>query len=348
MTTNAVGAPVSAPQAAASPQAQDAATAAAWAAYYAANPQALSMQPQQMLQAVAGPMQIVPQAAPPMVSVPGVTVATDRDFQAPMLSVTSKAKVGKSRSIITSLVDWPRPGMHPLVIAVDDSGPLSCLDVGYYPHRLRLREEDYPGMTFDHMLRMSLGKLHQSLGALRQLYGSIVVDCGSTLASRLHTCAQKLPKNANNPRMEAPFFELGVWYRQTTQLIRDLGLPNIWLSWVTDGFVEPANREERKPAKSIPGGPDIMGSKLRNFYSGLPAHNFYMEKRKVGAGVRDPETNQIGDADGNVRVLHSKPYDNIDAGGRLQRFLPAVCPAHMGWVLSQITGIGPYAPTGQR
>src|SRR5690606_8386900 len=45
--------------------------------------------------AYAQATQAAPQAAP-MITLPGVTVANDRDFQSPMLSVCSKAKTGKS------------------------------------------------------------------------------------------------------------------------------------------------------------------------------------------------------------------------------------------------------------
>lgn len=312
---------------------------AAWQAYWA--------QQRAMQAAATSAIAAGAPAAPPMLTLPGVTVASDKDLISPMLSVCSKAKIGKSRSIITSLVDWPKPGMHPLVIAVDDDGPMSCLDVGYFPHRLRLREEDYPGLSFDQAIIMSLAKLHAARNMLHQQYGSIVVDCGSTLGMKLHAAAQRLPKNARNPNMQAPFFELRVWFQQVIGLVRDLGLPNIWLSWSTDGYVEPANQEQKKPARQFPGGPDILGAKLRNVFSGMPSHNFYMEKRKVGVGGRDYDTGLPGDELGYVRLLHSQPYDNMDAGGRLQRFLRPIMPANMGYILSCITGKGPYA-TGAR
>lgn len=280
---------------------------------------------------------------------PGVTIATDRDMQSPMLSVCSPPKFGKSRTVITSLIDWPAPGMHPLVIAVDDSGPLSCIDAGYYPHRVRLREEDYPGVAFDMRIRMALSGLTARRQELRQRYGSIVVDCGSTLADKLHDAAKRLTKNANNPQMQAPFFELGIWFKEVMNRIRELDLPSIWLSWQTEGFVQSEkDAQGRAKVTSHMGGPDIMGAKLRNYYSGQFAHNFILERRKVGTGMKDYETGQLGDGDGNVRVLHSKPYNNVDAGGRLQRFLPAVCPAHIGWILSAITGKGPYAQQTQQ
>lgn len=320
---------------------------AQWQAYWSAQQAQQAVVGHAALGAGASMAGYVP-AAPPMAMVPGVTVATDRDITSPMLSVCSKAKVGKSRSIITSLVDWPRPGMHPLVIAVDDDGPMSCLDVGYSPHRLRLRELDYPGLGFEQAIIMALSKLHVSRAAVHQQYGSIVVDCGSTLGMKLHAAAQRIPKNAKNPNMQAPFFELRVWFQQVIGLVKDLDLPNIWLSWSTDGFVEAANREQNKPAKHFPGGPDILGAKLRNVFSGMPSHNFYMEKRNVGVGGRDYATGFSADALGFVRVLHSQPYDNMDAGGRLQRFLQPAMEAHMGKVLSAITGRGPYVQGPQR
>lgn len=280
---------------------------------------------------------------------PGVTIATDRDMQSPMLSVCSPPKFGKSRTVITSLIGWPTPNMQPLVIAVDDSGPLSCIDAGYYPHRVRLREEDFPGCAFDQRIRMALSSLTTRRQELRAQYGSIVVDCGSTLADKLHDAAKRLPKNANNPQMQAPFFELGIWFKEVMNRIRELDLPSIWLSWQTEGFVHvEKDAQGRAKSTSQMGGPDIMGAKLRNYYSGQFAHNFILERRKVGTGMKDYDTGQLGDADGNVRVLHSKPYNNVDAGGRLQRFLPPVCPAHLGWILSAITGKGPYAQQTQQ
>lgn len=303
---------------------------------------------------------VVPQAPQPGVPIhqasnpyaggflPGVSVTQDLDNQAPIILVSAREKDGKSTTAITSCVGWPTQELHPLVLAIDDTGPDACLNLGYRPLKMRFRDEDYPGVPFHQRVKMALGTLEARKAQLKLQHGAIIIDDASTLANRLHEDAKREPKNARNPDMRAPFFELGVWFKEIINRVADLGLPSIWLSWLTEGNIEKTkDAQGRDQVRMEMGGADILGRKLRNFLAGRAHQMFVLEKRKIGVGSKDYDTGQPADALGYSRVLHARPWNNINAGGRYDRLLPPICPPHVGWILSQICGRGPFAAQGQ-
>jgi hypothetical protein len=95
------------------------------------------------------------------------------------------------------------------------------------------------------------------------------------------------------------------------------------------------------------GGPDIMGRKVRNFIAGTAHHNFVLRSTGSRRAGRDPWGAKCDDED-FVRVIHTRPWGLINAGGRYSHLLPDPAPANLGWILSQITGRGPYAPGARR
>lgn len=296
---------------------------------------AVAQHAQQQLAAMAPQVQV----APTLLS--GICIVGGNDNASPMLGLSAYEKQGKSTTAITTLVDWPRQGLHPLVIAWDPHGPDACVRLGYHPHVMRIR--DQPGTAWIDKARYAMRTLHTNRDFVHRTYGAVVVDCASTCAMALHTDAQKLPKNANNPDTRAPYADSTLYLKEHINAVIDIGLPNIWLSWLMEGGTDSVKDEGSGQNKKTTrlGGPDIMGSKMRNFIAGKSHHNFVMEKYRVGPTGTDPWGKKADD-EGSVRVFHSKPWGLINAGGRYSHVLPDPCPAHFGWVLSQITGRGPF------
>lgn len=276
---------------------------------------------------------------------PGVVVVGGNDNKSPMLSVSAYEKMGKSATVITSLRNWPQPGMEPLVLAFDPHGPDACVRLGYHPNAIRIR--DQPGNSNIEKTRSVLAMLHQNINYVRQRYGAIVVDCASTMVMQFHDDAKETPKNRNNPDTRAPYHDLGLFTKEVIRKVMDLQLPNIWLAWLMEGSTNTTNDQQSGQSKKSTdmGGPDIMGRKVRNFIAGTAHHNLVLEKYRVAKGGVDPWGQKCDDED-FVRVFHTRPWGLINAGGRYSHLLPDPAPANMGWVLSQITGRGPYAQPG--
>lgn len=250
--------------------------------------------------------------------------------------------VHNSATTITTLRDWPEPGLEPIVLAFDPHGPDACVRLGYYPHVIRVR--DLPGTSTIDKARTALAMLHSNIDYVKRRYGSIVVDCASTMVMQFHDDAKNTPKNRNNPDTRAPYFDLGLYTKEIIRKVMDLQLPNIWLAWLAEGSTnseKDASTGQNKKSTEM-GGPDIMGRKVRNWIAGTSHHNFVLEKYRVARGGQDPWGGKCDDED-FVRVIHTKPWGLINAGGRYSHLLPDPAPANMGWVLSQITGKGPYA-----
>lgn len=255
--------------------------------------------------------------------------------------------VHNSTTAITTLRDWPEPGMDPLVLAFDPHGPDACVRLGYHPHAMRIR--DLPGnSTFD-KTKAALAMLHQNIDYVKRRYGAVVIDCASTMVMQFHDDAKNTPKNRNNPDTRAPYFELGLYVKEVIRKVMDLQLPNIWLAWLMEGSTssekDQSTGQQKKSTEM--GGPDIMGRKVRNWIAGTSHHNFVLEKYRVAKGGVDPWGGKCDDED-FVRVIHTKPWGLINAGGRYSHLLPDPAPANLGWILSQITGRGPYAPGARR
>jgi hypothetical protein len=264
---------------------------------------------------------------------PGVSIIDAKSNAAPMLCVIGKEKSGKSATTITTLANWPAPGMDPLVLAWDKTGPDSCIKLGYQPHAIRIA--DQPGTRHWDKGRGVLDSLERNTAQLHSRYGAIVTDCMSTMVDRIHEDARRFSKN---PDPRSHFGDALMQAKEWINRIVDLGLPTIWLTWLR----EPEMNESKAPngqtvRKFAMGGVNVLGG-TRALLAGKAHHILYLEKVKHGPGV------QGADEDGNVRLFHTRPYENIDCHGRYSHILPEPCPPHLGWILSQITGKGPFAP----
>lgn len=258
---------------------------------------------------------------------------------APIILVIGPEKSGKSATTITSCVNFPNPGMEPLVIAWDKTGSVSCLRLGYTAQALVVSEfAPAPGRggnipaqpRFWDRAQGVLAHLERNVQALKANHGALIVDCASTMMDRLHEDARRF---SQNPDPRSHFGECLMQAKEFMNRIVDLGLPTIWLSWMKESeTVEERGSAPGSPKKYkvIPGGPNIIGG-FRALLGGKAHHIFILEKKKYGpvAGA-DPE--------GYVRVLHSQAYEGVNAGGRYSHLLPEPCPADLGWILSVITG----------
>lgn len=271
--------------------------------------------------------QPVQQAVPQQLAmIPGISVVTSTDGSVPQFLVIAREKEGKSATVGTTLVNWPRGGMHPLFFAFDESGPNSCLKLGYTPHVMQIKK--LAGMRTIDKARDGLTRLENSLPRVQAMYGSIIVDCGSTMVDLFHEDARK----GKNPNPQSHFGDALMWSREVQHRLVGLGLPIWWLAWLR----EPEVVEERigndvkevKVKKLIPGGANILGS-FRNMLAGKVQHIFILEKQNIGA-------HPAADEAGFVRVFHTRDHMNIRAGGRFSHLLPPVMPARCDSVMNLV------------
>lgn len=268
-----------------------------------------------------------PVAAPSLIpiSIPGVVPVSSVSTTAPILLVISYEKTGKS-TLPVSCVNYPRPGMQPLVLAADPNGPVSCLRLGYPVPNLRF--VDMPGVRYWDKVRAALERLEKH-SALKDEVGVIFTDCVSTLTEKLLDDAKRYSKN---PDPRSHYNDVIIQFREYVHRLFDLGVPQVWLSWME----EPTTIEEKlasgqKTSRKIPGGPSILGRKLRAFVGGRADHILFLEKVKYGQGSPG------ADQEGYVRIFHTRTYQEINAGGRFSHILPEPCPAHLGQILASIT-----------
>jgi hypothetical protein len=272
------------------------------------------------------PIQQAPAPMPTGSVIPGVTVVHDSSGMVPQFLVIAREKTGKS-TLGTTLVNWPRPGMHPLFFAFDTSGPNSCLKLGYQPHVMKVLQ--MPGIRTIEKTRDALTRLENNMVNLRQMYGSIIVDCASTMVDFLHEDGRK----SKNPDPRSHFGDALMWSREVMHRLVQLGLPIWWLSWLR----EPETVEEKigndvketKVKRLIPGGPNIIGN-FKAVLSGKVQHIFILDKLNMGV------THPAADEDGFVRVFHTRDHMNVRAGGRFAHLLPPMMPAHCGQVLNLV------------
>jgi hypothetical protein len=215
--------------------------------------------------------------------------------------------------------------MHPLFIAFDESGPNSCLRLGYQPHVIAPRR--MPGADMWQKTREVLSRLEQQGPALRGIYGSIIVDCASTMLDFFHEAARSSSKN---PDPRSHFGTALMQAKEVMHRLGQLGLPVWWLSWLREPeVVEENGPSGQKIKRMLPGGPNILGN-FRNMLAGKVQHIFALEKLNVGRG-------QPGaDEEGFSRVFHTRDWANIRAGGRYSHLLPEPMPAHAGMVMSAV------------
>lgn len=286
-----------------------------------ASPQQFTGSQPQVLQ-----VPMVPQAAP---MIPGVTVVNAQSNTAPMLLVIGKEKEGKSATSICSLFGYPDPSKQPLVIAWDRTGPDSCIRLGYQPHRILVHEQN--GARYWDKAKNILDNLERNVMNLSKAYGAIVVDCASTMADRLHEDARRFSKN---PDPRSHFGELLLQSKEFINRVCDLGLPTVWLAWLKEAEIQQeAGNVQGAPKKfkMIPGGPNILGN-TRALLAGKAHQILILEK------VRMPIGTPGADEEGFVRQFHTRPWNDIQGGGRYSHVLPEPCQPSVGFVLAKITG----------
>jgi hypothetical protein len=111
---------------------------------------------------------------------PGVTIVGGNDNKSSMVSLFRLREDGQSKSTaITTLRDWPEPGLEPLVLAFDPHGPDACVRLGITPMCSALgstRQQHHRARTCT-----ALAMLFQNIDYVRRKYSSLVIDCASTM-----------------------------------------------------------------------------------------------------------------------------------------------------------------------
>lgn len=261
---------------------------------------------------------------------------TSATNKAPMLLVEAFEKQGKSATCITTLKDFPVAGKHPLVIAWDDSGPDSCIRLGYTPHVLSVR--DYPcqftrpsekARAIVQMLKVNKQRLHD-------MHGAIVIDCISTMANILLEEARTF---SDNPDKRSHYNDMMGWSIEFINRVIELALPNVWLAWLSEPEITEERDARGNKRKKITqqGGVELPGKKFRKFVAGKADHILVLERQASMPGAPGAS------ADGFLRQFHTQPWDNINAGGRYSHLLTEPAVAHMGCLLYAITTGTPLA-----
>ncbi len=268
---------------------------------------------------------VIPQLIGNMPNIPGIVSIGAQNNKAPILLVISGEKQGKS-SLGTTLFGWPTPEKQPVFLAWDRTGPASCVNLGFSPHAIVI--PDLAGDRFWPKAQAALATLEQNAAQIRSQYGSIIIDCASTMNDRLHEDARRFSKNPN-PRSH--FGDALMQCKEFMNRVVDLGLPTVWLAWLKEAEIEETVLPNgNKKTRIIPGGPQIMGQ-FRGLLAGKAQHIFVLEKQRVGTGMPG------ADDQGYKRVLHAAPWSNIACGGRYSRLLPDECPANLSQIMQAIT-----------
>lgn len=246
-------------------------------------------------------------------SIQGIT-AVDRTLnRAPVIMVSGREREGKS-SLSTSLFGYPTPMHQPLILAIDPTGPDSCINLGFAVHAVRI--DTMPGAKWIDRARAMVQVVEQNIQQVRQQYGSIVIDDASTLSYRMLEEARRTTKN---PDPRSHYQQMYTWFNEIWWRVADLAMPTVWLAWVG----EPSFQEDKAPELAPP---DIAGKRFARSIVGRTQHMFILERRFVGIG------GQNADPKGYARVLHTTPWNGQNAGGRLQHLFPDVIPADLAQV----------------
>lgn len=262
------------------------------------------------------------------IQIPGVVMAGTVPQEPPTLLVIGPPKYGKS-TLAASLIGWPEPGMMPLVLAFDPTGPDSCASIGMPVPMMKIR--DLAGATWMDRTRTALNTLEGVFRGKKAPFGSLVVDCASTMIERLHEDATR---NTKNPDPRAAY---GVILEQSKEIlsrIHDLGVPTVWLSWMRESYIEESGEGAQKKRRQVLGGPLITGN-FRARLAGTVHMITILDKINVGPGAPG------ADAQGYQRVLHTRTWSGIEAGGRY--VLPEPFPANLGLMMDAILRRGQFA-----
>lgn len=251
---------------------------------------------------------------------PAITRIDQTYYRSPSILVTGREKEGKS-SLATSLFGFPEAHQQPLILAVDPSGPDSCLNLGFAVHAIRVNEQG--GMRWFDKTRAAIDVVEKNLLTIRQNYGTLVFDDLSTASYRMLEDARRGSKNPD-PRShyQTMYTQVNeIWWR-----LQDLDMPVVWLAWMG----EPGMTDEGKVAELA--APDIAGKRFARTIAGRAQHVFVLERRMVGKGTAG------ADAHGYTRLLHSVPWNGQNAGGRFAHLLPEPCPADLSFILRAVRG----------
>lgn len=238
--------------------------------------------------------------------------------------------VHNSTVCIKTLKDYPVAGKHPLVVAWDDSGPDSCIRAGYTPHVLSVR--DFPcqftrpsekARAIAQMLMFKRSELHDK-------HGAIVIDCLSTMSNIL---LEEARKHTDNSDGRSHYRDMMTWGVEFVNRIIDLGMPNVWLTWLSEAEITEERDASGKKRKRVTmqGGVELPGKKFRKWVAGKADHILILERQPSMVGMPGADT------DGFIRQFHTQPWDNINAGGRYSHLLTEPAIAHMGYILYAIS-----------
>lgn len=273
---------------------------------------------------------------PQVALLPGLVIRTAAVNPAPMILVQGFEKCGKSASVITTLADYPNAGKHALVLAFDRSGPDACIRLGYHPHVISVR--DYPGndSRLSSRARACMQMLTANKAKVHQQYGAVVVDCASTMASWFLDEARQ---SSTNPDPRSHYNDMMTNGVEFINRVIELGLPNIWLAWLSEAEITEERVAKGAPAKKkiMQGGVELPGKKFRKFIAGRADHILVLERQPSMVGAAGASS------DGFARIFHTQPWDNINAGGRYSHLLPEPAPANMGWLLYSVASGKPLA-----
>ena len=256
--------------------------------------------------------------------IPGLSFAGQGAPENPILLVIAAAKVGKT-TLALSLNDWPNVGDRPLVLAFDKVGFDS---LAQFAPVAGLKVKDQPGLSIWDKTETALQSLENAFlhSKVKTPFSTIVVDCASTMIDLFLQDAMK--KDFKDPRQA-----WGEVFKQANKVmwrLMDLNKPLVFLSWLKEGYAEVTGSGPAKRTTYKLGGAQIDGG-FRAKISGVATQILYLDKVKQGANAPG-----VG-ADGYVRVLHTRTYNNVEAGGRLTQYLPEPCSPNLAYVFNCIT-----------
>jgi hypothetical protein len=266
------------------------------------------------------------------VNIPGLVMSGTVPQEPPTILVIGPEKSGKS-TLAASLKGWPEAGKEPIVLAWDPSGPDSCSSIGLPVPMIKVRDQS-GGTWFDKgMLAISNIQAAINQHGKDLPFGALVVDCASTMVERLHDDARKIKTSKDTRQQYGLIME---WSKEIMARIHDLGLPTIWLAWQKEPFTEETVKDNgQKVRRQIMGGPLITGN-FRAKLAGTVHLIAVLEKVNVGPN------GQGADPLGYARVLHTRTWAGMEAGGRY--LLPEPFPGHLGYLLDAILKRGDFAP----
>jgi len=245
-------------------------------------------------------------------SLPGVEISSLTATDAPIVVVVGGFKTGKS-CLAPTLNDWPKPGGKPIVLAWDDVGPDACAALGYPVEHYKMKR--MPGRTLQEKANHVLTILENAKRSGTLPNTTIVTDCISTFGTALFDEAKQ--QNPHYKDSRKYYGDILPQLRSYFNRVKDLGLPSVWLAWQMD------------PTENRMGGPNIPGA-FKDMLPGIAHMVLVLELRKIGQG-------QPGaDQDGNIRLLHTRPWAGIMAGGRYR--LPEPLYANLAYVFDLIMG----------